>query len=211
MSAIFFHRTPVWLQKVYPKFSWRKSTPHKELYLTFDDGPIPEATPMILDHLNSYQAKATFFCVGENILRYPEIFNNILEAGHSVGNHTFHHLNGWKTQKNEYLTDIAKCQQLISPYVQRKRPLLRPPYGRIRREQWRPLVDSYEIVMWNVLSGDYSTKVSAERCLNKSIQHSDPGAIVLFHDNIKTIDKLDKVLPAYLEHFKSMDYAFLPL
>lgn len=212
MSSFFLHHTPFWLPLVFPKFIWYKSTKEKVIYLTFDDGPVPEATPQVLDCLREFGALATFFCVGENIEKNPEVFHRVLNEGHRVGNHTYHHLNGWKASSEEFLDDVARCQNLLNPYRQSSnKPLMRPPYGRLKKKQWQALLEQYEIVMWDVLSGDFSNKVDAGVCLKKSIRHTRSGSIVLFHDSVKTIDKLILVLPGFLRHFTQLGYWFLPL
>jgi peptidoglycan/xylan/chitin deacetylase (PgdA/CDA1 family) len=212
VNNFFPYQTPAWLPRIFPQFTWHKHDAENEIYITFDDGPVPEATPVILQYLKEYNARATFFCVGENISRYPEIFRKLVEEGHSAGNHTYHHLNGWKTSQREYLDDVADCQKVLDPIYSRKgKPLMRPPYGRIKRKQWRALVGQYQIVMWDVLSGDFSNSVSTSTCLNKSIRYSKPGSIVLFHDSLKTIDKLRIVLPGFLKHFSQLGYSFPPL
>jgi len=197
---------------MFPQFTWNKPHTKNEIYLTFDDGPVPEATPIVLQNLREYNAKATFFCVGENVTRYPDIFHQLIEEGHGIGNHTYHHLNGWKASNQEYLEDVANCQEVLDRLYSRKgKPLIRPPYGRLKREQWRALVDHYQIIMWDVLSGDFSNAVSSSSCLTKSIRYSKPGSIVLFHDSSKTIDKLKIVLPGFLSHFSRLGYSFQPL
>ena len=212
MSNFFLYQTPGWLPLVFPQFTWSKKNAKNEIYLTFDDGPVPEATPMVLQYLRDYNARATFFCVGENVTRYPEIFQQIVEEGHSIGNHTFHHLNGWKVTTREYLDDVEDCQKVLRLLDHRKdKPLMRPPYGRLKRNQWKALTGHYQIIMWDVLSGDFSSAVSSSSCLSKSIRYSKPGSIVLFHDSVKTIDKLQTVLPGYLSHFSRLGCSFQPL
>lgn len=209
MKGLFLHKTPQLLQAIFPKFWWRKSGLEKTVYLTFDDGPVPEATPQILKCLGEYGAKATFFCVGENIVKNPKIFQQLIEEEHGVGNHTHHHLNGWKTDTDDFINDIALCQKQFDKHLRSNvKPLMRPPYGRLKYSQWKSLLTDYEIVMWDVLSGDFSKKISREVCLSKSIKYTKPGSIVLFHDSVKTVNKLEFVLPKYLEHFSRLGYSF---
>ncbi len=209
MIGYFPYRTPKWLQSLFPSFIWSQPTPEKVLYLTFDDGPVPEATPMVLDYLNQYEAKATFFCVGDNVTRYPELIRQVVDDGHTVGNHTFHHLDGWKTTKQDFMLDVKMCQQVLDQYYQCDgKPLMRPPYGRLKRAQWKTLNQQFQIVMWNVLSGDFSKKIDASTCLKQSIRYSQSGSVVLFHDSIKTIDKLKSVLPNFLRHFSQLGFKF---
>lgn len=203
------HHTPSLLQLAFPNFSWQKSRNKKIIYLTFDDGPVPTATPLVLSYLRQFEAHATFFCVGENISRHPEVFHQVLDAGHSVGNHTYHHLNGWRTSTNIFLKDVVKCHKVLYPHLKiETKPLMRPPYGRLKRKQWRTLIKEYEIVMWDVLSGDFSEKIDPTTCLEKTIQYTQNGSIVLFHDSFKTAQKLKEVLPRFLEHFSKLGYSF---
>jgi peptidoglycan/xylan/chitin deacetylase (PgdA/CDA1 family) len=197
---------------LFPGFIWNQPGQDKVLYLTFDDGPVPEATPLVLKYLDQYRAKATFFCVGENVTRYPGILNQVVAGGHAVGNHTFHHLNGWKTPRQDFMRDVRKCQQVLDRYYHRAgKPLMRPPYGRLKRGQWKALNKQFQIVMWNVLTGDFSEKIDAQTCLDKSIRYSSSGSVILFHDSVKTIDKLTSVLPDFLSHFSRLGFTFKPL
>ncbi|MBT30964.1 MAG: polysaccharide deacetylase family protein [Thalassobius sp.] len=201
-----------WLfQKVlYPTLTWSRYNKDKTIYLTFDDGPIPEMTPGILDLLKTYNAKATFFCVGDNIRKHPEIYQRILKENHSTGNHTFNHLNGWKTPDNNYLENVGLCNSIIDKYAvnSNNSKLLRPPYGRIKQSQIKQLKDNYEIIMWDVLTGDFAASISPESCLNKAIKYTESGSIVVFHDNLKAKRNLDYALPKYLEHFTKAGYSF---
>jgi peptidoglycan/xylan/chitin deacetylase (PgdA/CDA1 family) len=202
-----------WLfQKVlYPQLTWSKYSAEKVIYLTFDDGSVPDYTEWVLSQLAVYQAKATFFCVGDNIRKHPKIFQKVLESGHSVGNHTFNHLNGWKTEKEKYIQNVVECQEIMSKhlsYSSTQKPLFRPPYGRITKEQIKVLLPHYEIIMWDVLSGDYSKEISPEICLKKSIQHTENGSIVVFHDSPKAAKNLHYALPRFLEYFLEKGYSF---
>lgn len=179
------------------------------IYLTFDDGPIPLVTPWVLKTLEAYKARATFFCIGDNVRRYPEIFNSILQAGHRAGNHTFHHLKGSKTADETYLKNIADCAELVSS------PLFRPPYGRITPAQVRALrsgavtgMPSPEIIMWDVLSGDFDTGIGPEKCLRNVVRNTEAGSIVVFHDSLKAFPRLEHVLPQALKIWREKGFTF---
>ncbi|HTB07602.1 MAG TPA: polysaccharide deacetylase family protein [Bacteroidia bacterium] len=177
----------------------------KTVYLTFDDGPIPEATPMVLDILNKYNAKATFFCVGDNVRKYPQLYQRILDEGHAVGNHTFNHTDGWKTKLKEYIENTEKCAELVSS------PLFRPPYGRIKIGQYNKLQEKYKIVMWDVLTRDYDADFSVSDCFSIVEKNIREGSILVFHDSIKAKDKLSQLLPQTLEFIASEGYAPKPI
>ncbi|MEM1134293.1 MAG: polysaccharide deacetylase family protein [Bacteroidota bacterium] len=195
---------------LYPSLTWQRYGNQKIIYLTFDDGPIPEMTPAILDLLIEFEAKATFFCVGDNIKKHPDIFRRLLQEGHSIGNHTYNHLNGWQNKNKTYFENIKLCNTTIvekgGTSIQTK--FFRPPYGRIKHSQIQHLLHDYEIVMWDVLSGDFSHVISKETCLQKSIKYTEPGSIIVFHDNLKAKKNLDFTLPRYLEHFTKYGYIF---
>ncbi|WP_025763716.1 polysaccharide deacetylase family protein [Dyadobacter tibetensis] len=205
---MFLHYAPFWLKAYFRKYTWHIPTSEKVIYLTFDDGPIPDITEYVLKTLKDYDAKATFFCIGDNVRKHPQIFNQLLLDGHSVGNHTFNHLNGWKNEDHAYLDNIARCDRLLT--VQSY--LFRPPYGRIKSSQAKQLTHK-RIVMWDVLSGDFSPKVSPEQCLEKSIRYTKAGSIVLFHDSIKASRNMQAALPAYLDYFirKGFRFEALPM
>lgn len=198
--------TPYWLRLLGGKgLKWDASAEGKSLYVTFDDGPNPETTPLILDMLNSFDAKASFFCVGENVSKHPETFRSILDAGHAVGNHAYNHLKGWKTDTKAYVENVQKCAELVNSGI------FRPPYGKMKPSQLRILRKQFELIMWTVLSRDYDPKIDAISCLENSWKYTRPGAIVLFHDHKKTIDKLKIVLPEYLRRAKESGYLFQAL
>jgi len=205
-------RTPFFLPWLYPGLQWRIPTVEKEIYLTFDDGPIPGPTEFVLDQLERSHAKATFFCIGENVSRYPEIFQAAARQGHAIGNHTFNHLKGWNYSVAEYLANIRLCQEefLKSPHSLRRVTLFRPPYGRIKRSQIRAL-KGYSIIMWDVLSHDYSGTISPEQCLRGTIQATRPGSIIAFHDSLKAEKNMRYTLPRFLEHFTRQGYSFKAL
>lgn len=207
---MFFHKTPVALKWLYPQLIWTVPVKTKTIYLTFDDGPVPDLTEFILETLAQFEAKATFFCVGDNLVKYPHIAKKAIARGHVLGNHTFNHLNGWKTDPKEYIANIEKCDAQLTQLGQ-DRKLLRPPYGRISRKQIKLLRNTHKIVMWDVLSGDFSSKITRDRCLHESIRATQKGSVVLFHDNVKAEDNMKFTLTRYLEHFRDKGYQFSSL
>ncbi len=195
-------RPPLLFKSVYSKAIWRIKNQKNNIYLTFDDGPIPEITHWVLDCLREYEVKATFFCVGDNVRKYPEIFQRILDEGHAVGNHTFNHLKGWKQPFDVYIENIEKCQELTNT------PLFRPPYGKMSYPQYKTLHRKYRIIMWDVLTGDYDARISKEQCLKYCIDYTRSGSIIVFHDNIKAIENLQYALPKALEFLKNKGFNF---
>lgn len=193
---------PVFLRIFYPSLLWQMPAGNQTLYLTFDDGPHPEITPKVLDLLDQYQAKATFFCVGENVERFPQTYAEILNKGHRTGNHTMNHLNGWKTNLNLYYENVNECRKLVDS------DLLRPPYGRITPAQIQALKKEYNIVMWSVLSYDFDTETTPEQCLNYVIEHAEDGAIIVFHDSEKSARNMLAALPEVLSYYHSNGYQF---
>jgi peptidoglycan/xylan/chitin deacetylase (PgdA/CDA1 family) len=205
-------RTPFVLPWIYPGLVWRKSPQEKKIYLTFDDGPVPGPTEFVLDALKEFNAKATFFCIGDNVRKHPEVFAKVVAAGHSIGNHTFNHLKGWNCTVQDYVNNAALCcDQLILSGIltsnSSKDRLFRPPYGRIKRNQIRAL-DNYQIIMWDVLTHDYDRSLSPEPCLRRSIKVTRNGSIVVFHDSLKAAYNVKYVLPRYLEYFSAEGYSF---
>lgn len=198
-------RSPWWLKKIYSRLVWSIPTKEKVLYLSFDDGPHPVATPFVLDELKKYQARATFFCIGKNVQEYPQIYRRLLLEGHRVGNHTQNHLNGWKTDDKKYLENIRDAARLIDSN------LFRPPYGRISAFQSSLLRSEpfdYKIIMWEVLSADFDRALTAQRCARNVIHHARKGSIVVFHDSEKAWDRLSEALPMVLKHFSGLGYRF---
>jgi peptidoglycan/xylan/chitin deacetylase (PgdA/CDA1 family) len=179
---------------------WQVKTGDKTVYLTFDDGPIPELTDEILRILAKYNAKATFFCVGENVKRYPEIYDKILENGHSTGNHTHRHLKGWSVNCADYMSDIQEAGKHIDS------GLFRPPYGLMTYKQAKTLIKDFKVVMWSVLTRDFDPAVGNEECLQIALEGLKPGAIIVFHDNLKARDKVRYTLPKLLEHMEKEGY-----
>ena len=185
-------RMVTWL---FPNRVWQIPTAQKEIFLSFDDGPHPRITPMVLDMLASHGAKASFFCIGDRVKRFPGIYQRILDEGHAIGNHTFHHLNGWKTNDADYLTNITEAALCIDSR------LFRPPYGRIKGSQARAIVaKGFKTIMWTVLSGDYDAKLNPAQCANRVLENIEPGFIFLFHDAEKAeknmLFALEKLLEA---------------
>ncbi|MBO0931714.1 polysaccharide deacetylase family protein [Fibrella aquatilis] len=209
---LFLHKSNFLFRTVYPDFWWRiPVTDGQEptIYLTFDDGPIPGVTEFVLGLLEEYAAQATFFCIGDNVRKHRDVFYKVIEAGHMVGNHTFNHLNGWKTHNEVYWANIRKCERQMNVPT----PLFRPPYGRINKSQAVGIQNEYSVIMWDVLTGDFDQSLSPQTVLQKSIQYTEPGSIVVFHDSLKAWPNLQYVLPRYLAHFAQEGYQFraLPL
>ena len=198
-------RPPQLLRALYKGSLWRMDKKEPVIYLTFDDGPVPELTEWVLDILKEYQIKATFFCVGDNIVKNPSIFQRIQSEGHQVGNHTFNHLKGWKETTKFYIDNVEKCQKLTETN------LFRPPYGRIKKSQYKLLAKDYKVVFWDVLSYDYDKLTSSKKCLDNSIKYTRNGSIIVFHDNIKAQKNLKFALPQYIEHFLKLNYKFATL
>jgi len=209
-SMRYFVKTPWWLKKIYSSYTWSIPTKEKIIYLTFDDGPHPDITPFVLKELKSYNALATFFCLGKNVLAYPDIYKQILNEGHSVGNHTQNHLNGWKTSNHVYMSDISEATNYIDSN------LFRPPYGKITLFQARHLRAAMKgrkpkIIMWDVLSADFDERVTNEQSLQFVILKASPGSIVVFHDSKKAFQKVQYALPKVLRHFSEKGFKFLSL
>ena len=199
---MYLVKTPKFIQNLFPNFIWKIPSNEKVIYLTFDDGPIPEVTPWVLETLKKFNAQATFFCVGDNVKKHPEVFQNVLAHGHSVGNHTYNHLNGWATDNIPYFHNVRHCANLV------KSTLFRPPYGKLMPKQAQFLQRHYRIIMWDVLSGDFDPKITQEQCLNNVKLKTKPGSIVVFHDSLKSFEKLQFVLPKVLQYFSDKGYRF---
>ena len=190
---------------------WRVAVEEKILYLTFDDGPVPGPTEFVIEHLKKYKAKATFFCIGDNVRKHPSIFEEVLAEGHAIGNHTFNHLKGWSTSNQRYFENINLCNAQLTNHNLQPTTLFRPPYGRITNSQIKTLKNQYQIVMWDVLTHDYSKTISPEQCLKGTIKATRPGSIIVFHDSLKAERNITYVLPKFLEHFTSQEYKFKTL
>lgn len=209
---LYLVKTPRILKNLFPKYTWGFSSKKKEIYLTFDDGPIPLITEFVLAELKKHNAKATFFCIGDNIRKYPLIFSQIIKDGHSVGNHTYNHLNGWKTKNTAYISNVMLCESTILDKQDKrsiKLKLFRPPYGKLKPSQAKQLLNKgYKIIMWSVLSGDFDKSITKETCLQNVINNAESGSIIVFHDSIKASDKLYYTLPKFLKEFTKKGYTF---
>ena len=203
----YLARSTWWMRWLWPQFTWSVRTGEKKLYLTFDDGPHPEATPFVLDELKKYNASASFFCIGSNVLKHPDIYERIIKEGHSTGNHTHTHLNGWKTSSQIYLDDVRKAAEHIQS------ELFRPPHGRIKRSQWKKLqeamgVPEARVIMWSVLSADFDGRKEPLECFELVKRHARPGSIIVFHDSRKGFKNLATALPLTLRYFSEKGFQF---
>ena len=199
---MFIEQPAKWLRWLYPKAIWRMDKNVKAVYLTFDDGPIPEATPFILDTLREYGAKATFFMVGDNVKKHPELYERIVSEGHQVGNHTMNHIGGFRHWTTTYIINTYQANELIHAH------LFRPPHGWMRHSPYYWLSKYYKVVMWDVVTRDYSKRLTAEDVLQNVIQYTRNGSIITFHDSLKSIDKLHYALPEALKWLKEQGYEF---
>jgi peptidoglycan/xylan/chitin deacetylase (PgdA/CDA1 family) len=220
---MYLVKSPLLLKWYYSNLIWNMDRSKKIVYLTFDDGPIPNVTDFVLNTLKSFNVKATFFCIGDNIIKHPEVFERLKTEGHQIGNHTFNHLKGWKTADETYIENFLKCQQLTKTH------LFRPPYGKIKKSQIKSLkskvqslkspthpqdlelktIDSrLDIIMWDVLSGDFDQKLSPEKCLKNVINNTRNGSIIVFHDSLKAFDRLKYVLPKTIQYLSDKGYQF---
>lgn len=203
---MYLVKTPKIVKSFFSNLTWSiPSHECRQVFLTFDDGPIPEVTPWVLEQLAIFDAKATFFCVGDNVQKHPQVFEAIEQAGHSVGNHTFNHLNGWQTENISFFHNIRRCAHLVHS------PLFRPPYGKLKLKQIQFLQRHYRIVMWDVLSGDFDANITQEQCLQNVLQNVENGSVVVFHDSLKANEKLRYVLPRVLETLTAEGYRFSAL
>jgi len=207
---LYFTTSPFFLKQLYPNCTWNFTRDEPVIYLTFDDGPHPVATPFVLDVLKEYNAKATFFCIGKNVVAHPEIYKRLLNEGHTAGNHTQNHLNGWKTSDQEYVRDVSEARKYIDS------DLFRPPYGRIGKFQLRLLTATenarqktvYRVIMWDVLSGDFDISLSAEKCAKRVTAKARNGSIVVFHDSEKAYPRMQHALRETLKHFSEKGFRF---
>lgn len=203
-------KTPNSIKLLFSKYTWdfyeRKE---KKIYLTFDDGPTPEITEFVLEQLRSFNAKATFFCVGENIQKYPEIFKQIIADDHTIGNHTMNHLKTNKTSLSNYIKNVSECDKKIKQHIAIKSKLFRPPYGNLSRSKLTQLRKlGYQIILWDVLSKDWDINTSPKQCTENVVKNTKNGSIIVFHDSIKASRNLKTTLPNILEHFTEKGYTF---
>lgn len=195
-------RLPGFFTSMYQDAVWRYSVTEKVVYLTFDDGPIPEVTPWVLDLLKKEDIRATFFCVGENVMRYPEVYRQILADGHSVGNHTYNHWQGLKKSNQEYLANVEKAGEFIDS------DLFRPPHGLLKMSQYKQLKEKYQIIMWDLVSCDYDSRILPEQVFRNVRSYVRPGSVITFHDSIKAMNNLMKTLPLSIDWLKKEGYRF---
>ena len=214
-------KTPLVVKKMFPNYVWDIATDEQIIYLTFDDGPTPEITEWTLKTLDEFNAKATFFCIGNNVEKHPEIFQQILNDGHSIGNHTHNHIKGWKTSTEDYVANVLKAQEVMSSEFRVQSSefneksdskisnLFRPPYGQLKNKQGKALRKlGYNIIMWDVIAFDWEAAISSEKCLNNVLTKTENGSIVVFHDSVKTSKHLQFVLPKVLEYFSEKGFVF---
>jgi peptidoglycan/xylan/chitin deacetylase (PgdA/CDA1 family) len=199
---MLIERPPKIYRGFYRGSHWRFNTSEKVVYLTFDDGPIPEMTPWVLDLLDKYGIKATFFCVGDNVRKYPEIYQMVRDRGHNVGNHTFHHLQGWKVDKETYLKDIEEAAKLINS------KLFRPPHGHMGLPQFYTLKKKYKVIMWDVVTRDYSRLMTSDEVFEVVKKYTRNGSIIVFHDSLKSGDRTKESLPRSLDWLIEQGYSF---
>lgn len=192
----------MWLRWLYPRATWRMDKNDHSVYLTFDDGPIPESTPFILKTLREFNVRATFFMVGDNVRKYPELYQQIVAEGHQVGNHTFNHWGGFRHTTRSYNANVQKANELIKSH------LFRPPHGWMRWEQYFWVGRKFRIVMWDLVTRDYSKWMTADDVLDNVKRYARNGSIITFHDSLKSIDKLRYALPASLKWLREQGYEF---
>ncbi len=203
-KRFYWIKTNRLIKWLFSNYIWSIATNKKTVYLTFDDGPTEKVTPWVLEQLDQYNAKATFFCIGANIQKNPTIFQSVQDAGHAIGNHTQNHIKGWETANEKYLKDILNCQEQLP---ENNSMLFRPPYGKIKKNQGKLLRQKgYKIIMWDVLSADFDTTVTPEECLNNVIKNVTSGSIIVFHDSVKAFPRLEYALPRTLAFLSENGY-----
>lgn len=204
----YWVKTPSWFKCFFPKGMVWHMPAQDTVYLTFDDGPHPSITPFVLQELEKYNAQATFFCVGNNVARYPDVYKQVLQAGHITGNHTYNHINGWKNTAGHYVKNIEQAGKHINNKI------FRPPYGRMKLSQYRRLINNdagWKVYMWDILSGDFDTAITAQQCIDNVLEHIQPGAIIVFHDSEKAWERMRYALPAVLQYCKERNWVMKAL
>lgn len=205
---MYFKRIPSLMQRYFSRYRWRFETYEPVLYLTFDDGPTEEVTDWVLDQLAQYDAQASFFLVGNNVAQHPEIVHRVIDAGHSIGNHTQNHVSGWQSSLKGYLREFLTCQRTIAEYTGKNVRLFRPPYGRITHTKAKYIARTHDIIMMDVIAGDFDPQLSAEDCFQNVVQNARPGSIILLHDSQKAWPRLQELLPRLLAHYTELGYRF---
>ncbi|MEM6720240.1 MAG: polysaccharide deacetylase family protein [Bacteroidota bacterium] len=213
---LYTAKTPKLAKWLFPSLVWEFSVSEKQLFLTFDDGPIPEVTPWVLKQLKQYNAKATFFCIGDNVQKHPEIFEQLLKDGHAIGNHTQQHISAWNVSKEAYIANTEQAKLTIENALKNSAEatsnLFRPPYGKLTPQLCKRLKKlGYTIIMWDVISGDFDNDLSPEKCLSNVLENTEKGSIIVFHDSVKAFEKLKYTLPKVLKHFHELGYTFEPI
>ncbi|PKH66431.1 polysaccharide deacetylase family protein [Flavobacterium sp. ALD4] len=203
--SFYWIKTHSLIKKLFSRYVWDFPNTKNKVYLTFDDGPTPEITEWVLEQLDLHNAKATFFCIGKNIEAYPSIFEKLIQKKHSIGNHTFNHLNGWETTTDDYNANVSLCENSIKKHKNEggnsDSRIFRPPYGKIKPTQAKNLKNlGYEIIMWDVLSADFDQTITKERCLKNVVSNIKPGSIIVFHDSVKAFKNLEYALPKALDY-----------
>ena len=199
---MFIEQPPSFFRQLYPRACWRMNASERAIYLTFDDGPIPEVTPWVLNVLDKYKIKATFFMVGDNVRKHPDEYRMVVERGHRIGNHTYNHLKGIEQSTKRYVANVDKADYHLSTN------LFRPPHGLMRRSQYRTLSERYLIIMWDLVTRDYNPKLTGEQVLDKVKHYVRPGSIITFHDSLRAVDNLYYALPRAIEWLQSQGYEF---
>ncbi|KGO86461.1 polysaccharide deacetylase [Flavobacterium rivuli WB 3.3-2 = DSM 21788] len=206
---LYWVKTHKLIKKLFRGFVWDIPGRIKTVYLTFDDGPIPEATPWVLDVLREHNIKATFFCIGDNIQKHPDTFRQVIADGHTIGNHTFNHFNGWNTDNETYVANFEKCEKAIEERYSGTAKLFRPPYGKIKNAQAKVVrLRGYRIIMWDVLSADFDQSITPEQCLQNVTNNVSNGSVIIFHDSIKASANLRYALPEAIKYLKKNNYEF---
>jgi peptidoglycan/xylan/chitin deacetylase (PgdA/CDA1 family) len=199
---MFIEQPPQFIRQLYPRACWRMNSSERSVYLTFDDGPIPEVTPWVLDVLDKYKVKATFFMVGDNVRKHPEEYNMVVERGHRVGNHTYNHLRGLEESTEHYVRNADKADCYL------KTDLFRPPHGFMRMSQYRALSERYRIIMWDLVTRDYNPRLTGEQVLGKVKRYARNGSIITFHDSLRATHNLHYALPRAIEWLLAEGYEF---